>query len=319
MFRERIIDFIKGVIIGIANIMPGFSGGIMAVSFNVYDRIIGAVSNFFSHPFKTIKDVWAIALGGVVGIILAILGISVLLEHFPFPTIMLFTGLIVGSVPTIFEKVRAKHYKISQIIAFFLGILIIIGIPLLAQKRTVDVSQIDPLLLITLFFLGIVAAATMVVPGVSGSLILLAFGYYIYIVNFIKTFLKALITFNWEMILANFSLVFSLGLGMVIGVVALAKLVEKLLKKIPTLVYSTILGLICASPFAIIYQLLNPADPETEPYRRIIQENLLLNVLVGVLFLGIGVFLADFMAKYEKNHPPRKRETGEENGKNEKI
>lgn len=311
MFKERIIDFIKGVIIGIANIMPGFSGGIMAVSFNVYDRIIGAVSNFFSHPIKTIKDVWAIALGGVVGIIIAILSISLLLEYFPIPTIMLFTGLIVGSVPTIFDKVKAKHYKISQIIAFFLGILIIIGIPLLAQKRTVNITEVDPMLLIILFFLGIVAAMTMVIPGVSGSLILLAFGYYIYIVGFIKDFLRAIISFDWEMIFANFSLVLSLGLGILIGVVGLAKLVEGLLRKYPTLVYSTILGLICASPFAIIYQLLNPADPETEPYRRMIQEKLVLNLVVGVVFLVIGIALAGIITRYEKKHPLKQEEVSE--------
>ncbi|MGI6769065.1 MAG: DUF368 domain-containing protein [Bacilli bacterium] len=305
MIKEKFVDFIKGVIIGIANIMPGFSGGIMAVSFNAYDRIIFAASNFFSKPLKVIKDVWTLALGGAVGIILALLGISYLLENFPIPTIMLFVGLIVGSIPTIFEKVKAKSYKASQIIVFFLGIIFIVGIPLFAREKTMIVKEIDLGLIITLFFLGIIAAATMVIPGVSGSLILLAFGYYIYIVNLIKDFLKATVSMNKEVFLSNFFPIFALGLGIVLGVVVLSKLIAKLIKKTPKLVYSAILGMICASPFSIIYQLFNPKSPDTLHYREILQKNIVWNLIIGVVFLALGVILADFMSKFEKHHPTK--------------
>lgn len=305
MIKDKFIDFIKGVIIGIANIMPGFSGGIMAVSFNVYDRIIFAASKFFSKPIKVLKDVWALALGGAVGIILAFLGISFLLERFPIPTIMLFIGLLVGSIPTIFEKVKAKSYKANQIIVFFLGILFIVGIPLFARENTMIVKEIDLGLVITLFFLGIIAAATMVIPGVSGSLILLAFGYYIYIFNLIEDFLKAIVSLNKKAFLINFLPIFSLGLGIVLGVVVLSKLIAKLIKKAPKLVYSAILGMICASPFSIIYQLFNPKSPDTLHYQEILQRNLVWNLIIGVVFLAIGVVLADFMSKFEKNHPSK--------------
>lgn len=303
MLKEKLLDFLKGIIIGIANIMPGFSGGIMAVSFNVYDRIISAVSNFFSKPLKVIKDVWALALGGVLGIVLAILGISFFLDKFPIPTVMLFIGLIVGSIPTIFEKVKAKKYSVSQIIAFFAGIVFIVSVPLFAKERVLLVQEIDLGLVITLFFLGIVAAATMVIPGVSGSLILLAFGYYIYIVALVKDFLKAIIFFDKATLASNVFPILALAAGILIGVVLLAKLVEKLLKKRPKQVYSAILGMVCASPFAIIYQLFNPGDPETAPYREALQRNLVLNLIIGVVFLAIGVIIADLLSKFEKHHP----------------
>lgn len=303
MLKEKLLDFLKGIIIGIANIMPGFSGGIMAVSFNVYDRIISAVSNFFSKPLKIIKDVWALALGGVLGIVLAILGISFFLDKFPIPTVMLFIGLIVGSIPTIFEKVKAKKYSVSQIIAFFAGIVFIVSVPLFAKERVLLVQEIDLGLVITLFFLGIVAAATMVIPGVSGSLILLAFGYYIYIVALVKDFLKAIIFFDKATLASNVFPILALAAGILIGVMLLAKLVEKLLKKRPKQVYSAILGMVCASPFAIIYQLFNPGDPETAPYREALQRNLVLNLIIGVVFLAIGVIIADLLSKFEKHHP----------------
>lgn len=303
MLKEKLLDFLKGIIIGIANIMPGFSGGIMAVSFNVYDRIISAVSNFFSKPLKIIKDVWALALGGVLGIVLAILGISFFLDKFPIPTVMLFIGLIVGSIPTIFEKVKAKKYSVSQIIAFFAGIVFIVSVPLFAKERVLLVQEIDLGLVITLFFLGLVAAATMVIPGVSGSLILLAFGYYIYIVALVKDFLKAIIFFDKATLASNVFPILALAAGILIGVVLLAKLVEKLLKKRPKQVYSAILGMVCSSPFAIIYQLFNPGDPETAPYREALQRNLVLNLIIGVVFLAIGVIIADLLSKFEKHHP----------------
>lgn len=303
MLKEKLLDFLKGIIIGIANIMPGFSGGIMAVSFNVYDRIISAVSNFFSKPLKIIKDVWALALGGVLGIVLAILGISFFLDKFPIPTVMLFIGLIVGSIPTIFEKVKAKKYSVSQIIAFFAGIVFIVSVPLFAKERVLLVQEIDLGLVITLFFLGLVAAATMVIPGVSGSLILLAFGYYIYIVALVKDFLKAIIFFDKATLASNVFPILALAAGILIGVMLLAKLVEKLLKKRPKQVYSAILGMVCASPFAIIYQLFNPGDPETAPYREALQRNLVLNLIIGVVFLAIGVIIADLLSKFEKHHP----------------
>lgn len=303
MLKEKLLDFLKGIIIGIANIMPGFSGGIMAVSFNVYDRIISAVSNFFSKPLKIIKDVWALALGGVLGIVLAILGISFFLDKFPIPTVMLFIGLIVGSIPTIFEKVKAKKYSVSQIIAFFAGIVFIVSVPLFAKERVLLVQEIDLGLVITLFFLGLVAAATMVIPGVSGSLILLAFGYYIYIVALVKDFLKAIIFFDKATLASNVFPILALAAGILIGVVLLAKLVEKLLKKRPKQVYSAILGMVCSSPFAIIYQLFNPGDPETAPYREALQRNLVLNLIIGVVFLAIGVIIANLLSKFEKHHP----------------
>ena len=283
MLKEKLLDFLKGIIIGIANIMPGFSGGIMAVSFNVYDRIISAVSNFSPSPSRLLRMFGRLLWAGF-GNRARDFGNFFLLDKFPIPTVMLFIGLIVGSIPTIFEKVKAKKYSVSQIIAFFAGIVFIVSVPLFAKERVLLVQEIDLGLVITLFFLGIVAAATMVIPGVSGSLILLAFGYYIYIVALVKDFLKAIIFFDKATLASNVFPILALAAGILIGVVLLAKLVEKLLKKRPKQVYSAILGMVCSSPFAIIYQLFNPGDPETAPYREALQRNLVLNLIIGVVF-----------------------------------
>jgi putative membrane protein len=119
----------------------------------------------------------------------------------------------------------------------------------------------------------------------------------------VKDFLKAIIFFDKATLASNVFPILALAAGILIGVVLLAKLVEKLLKKRPKQVYSAILGMVCASPFAIIYQLFNPGDPETAPYREALQRNLVLNLIIGVVFLAIGVIIADLLSKFEKHHP----------------
>lgn len=294
--KNKFIEFLKGILIGIGNVMPGFSGGTMAVAFNVYDKIINAISNFIIHPIEIIKSIWVLAFGIAVGIAITIFGISILLENFPIPTILLFTGLIVGSIPSMFGRIKTKKYKLSHLLAFLFGIFIIIGFPLIGRNtETVQVLDINIGHLIILFLLGVVASASMIIPGVSGSLILLALGYYQYIIDFIKEFMKAVLEINFEGIFDNLILVISLGLGIVVGAILISKLIEILLKKYPIMVYTTIVGLLVASPFAIIYQMY-------DKYETVINEAMIFNWIVGILFLALGVFAADYITKYEQRH-----------------
>ena len=76
-------DMTKGIMLGTANIIPGFSGGTMAVVFGVYERLIDAISHSFERPIIVIKDMWALGLGIIIGLALAVFGVSLLLEHYP--------------------------------------------------------------------------------------------------------------------------------------------------------------------------------------------------------------------------------------------
>jgi len=111
-FKNIILDFFKGIAIGIANIIPGFSGGTMAVILRVYERIIGTFSEIAKHPIKVIKDIWAIILGLAVGIVLAILTIVKLLELCPLPTLLFFVGLLLGAMPDLYNEYK-KSGKFS--------------------------------------------------------------------------------------------------------------------------------------------------------------------------------------------------------------
>ncbi|MCK9471384.1 MAG: DUF368 domain-containing protein [Bacilli bacterium] len=298
--RDKFFDFLKGIIVGIANILPGFSGGVMAVSFNVYDKLIYALTNFYKKPIQVFKDIWGLALGIGFGILISIFGIKLFLDNFPIPTIFFFTGLIVGSIPNIYDRVDAKRINWKKVLSFLFGFglitaLLIFSITYNETNTGVVIGSVSVKDIIILFFVGIIAAATMIIPGVSGSLILLAIGYYNYIIDFTTSFIKSVFSIDFNGIFSNLLLVIALGLGIVVGMLSLAKIVEKLIDKHPKLFYSVVLGLLIASPFAIIYQMYIE-------YKEIIQDSLIRHWIFGILFLIIGVVTSIYITKSENKN-----------------
>lgn len=298
--RDKFFDFLKGIIVGIANILPGFSGGVMAVSFNVYDKLIYALTNFYKKPIQVFKDIWGLALGIGFGILISIFGIKLFLDNFPIPTIFFFTGLIVGSIPNIYDRVDAKRINWKKVLSFLFGFglitaLLIFSITYNETNIGVVIGSVSVKDIIILFFVGIIAAATMIIPGVSGSLILLAIGYYNYIIDFTTSFIKSVFSIDFNGIFSNLLLVIALGLGIVVGMLSLAKIVEKLIDKYPKLFYSVVLGLLIASPFAIIYQMYIE-------YKEIIQDSLIRHWIFGILFLIIGVLTSIYITKSENKN-----------------
>lgn len=288
--REKLFDFLKGIFIGIANVIPGFSGGTMAVILKVYTKIINAFSNFFSHPFKVIKDVWALALGLLIGIVLAIISITKLLEAFPVPTVLFFVGLIIGSIPQIYSStISYGKLKNKDVIGFVLAIAILVVLPFLNSGIEKDVTVTFGFIML-MFVLGLICSVTMIIPGVSGSLVLMAFGYYVYLMTSIGTLITKVISFDFTEILDLLLVIGSFGIGAVLGIVFISKLIEKLLQKFPQTVYATILGLLVASPFAIIYAVVSEYSEQISLKNPI-------TVVVGIITLAIGTFLAGYIPK----------------------
>lgn len=249
-----IIEIIKGMIIGIANVIPGLSGGTIAVSMGIYEKLIHTINNIFKTPLKCIKEMWTYVLGIGLGIIVAVFGITYLFEVSPIPTAMLFVGLILGAIPTIGGRLDEKNISKRDIITFVIFLAIIIAVPFLKSSvATIDESSVSTYIIV--FLLGIVAAATMVIPGVSGSMILMAFGYYEYIMGTISGVIKATVNFEFALAFKEMLILLPFGLGILIGIIAIAKLIEWLLEHHERTVYWGILGLLVASPFPIIINL----------------------------------------------------------------
>lgn len=279
-----LLDFLKGVCIGIANVIPGFSGGTMAVILKIYERIIGGFSDFFKHPLKVLKDLLFVILGLIVGIVIAIFTITKLLSIFPIPTSLFFVGLIIGSIPNLFIAYKEQgKTKIVDIVFFIIAIAIIIILPLLNNGNVTDI-KINVWLVILMFILGAICAAAMILPGVSGSLVLMAFGYYLFLMDHISIILKSILTFTFDNFINSFIIVLAFGLGAIVGIVGISKILKKLFNKYPKIIYALILGLLVASPFAIIYSIV-------KEYNDVIASASLLNYVFGVISMLVGAFI----------------------------
>ena len=249
-------NIIKGIMIGIANIIPGVSGGTMAVSLGIYDRLIGSISGLFREFKKSILFLIPIIIGAGIGIVGFTYAIEYLLDKHTFVTCMAFVGLILGGLPAIFSSMRAKVSSggvgVFGILAFVIAFAISGGMPLLKEsKDALTVIAVTPGNMVILFILGIVASATMVIPGVSGSMMLMIFGYYYAIINTIKTFLDNLRAFDLAGMKEGILLLAPFGIGVVLGIFLIAKLITFLFEKYGVQTFCAILGLVISSPIAI--------------------------------------------------------------------
>ncbi len=246
-------NVLKGMVVGVANIIPGVSGGTMMVSMGIYDKLIHCLT----HLFKEFKESMKFLIPIFVGVGIALVGLSFIIqpafEHFPLQTSCLFIGLIVGGLPAAWKKVKGKGIKISYIIPFLVFFVLVVGLALIGEKEGNAADLTFGLWsCMKLFVVGIIASATMVIPGVSGSMMLLLLGYYNPIVSAIKNFVTALASFDMQGILQGCGVLVPAGVGIVVGIFAIAKLIEVVFEKFPMQAYWAIIGLIVASPFAVL-------------------------------------------------------------------
>ena len=257
-----LIDLLKGVVVGVANIIPGVSGGTMMVSMGIYEKIIGAINNLFKHFKKSILTLLPIGIGMVLGIGVFSYILPYCLENHPLPTSLCFIGLILGGVPFIVKPAKEslkkdnKHISFQHVIAFLILFALAVVMAFMSETEAHSAAfDLNVLLIIKLFVVGIIASATMVVPGVSGSLVLMLLGYYSGIIETIRDFISALAAFDSAAILHCVGILLPFGIGVVFGIFAVSKLIEWLFKTHPAVTYSAILGLIAASPIGILAKM----------------------------------------------------------------
>ena len=253
-------NVLKGVIMGVANIIPGVSGGTMAVSMGIYDDIIFSVTHLFSQFKKSIKILFPYLLGMVVGLVGLAQIIEILLDNYNMPTNFAFIGLILGGLQSIVGRLKGKKVGVGCGLCFCIFFAMIIGLQFLKGQDAASIQlSTEPMQLVLVFFIGIIASATMVIPGVSGSMILMILGYYEPILEYINSFVRALSKGDWDVLLNKGAVLVPFGIGVVFGIFVIAKIIEILLRKWETLTFSAILGLVAASPFAVLMNARIPA------------------------------------------------------------
>lgn len=277
-------EIIRGVMIGVANIIPGVSGGTMAVSMGIYDKMIYAVNHLRTEFKKSILTLLPYLVGMVLGIGVLSFVIGFLFQEYPYQTSMGFIGLILGGVPAILGGIRGEKRGAAHILIlllFFAGIILleVFG----GGEEQAKVLEPGIGMAIKLFLIGILASATMVIPGVSGSMILMLLGVYTPILEEIQAFIKAGLALDMPALLSGMAILVPFGIGVVAGIVLIAKLIGYLLEHFRSYTYMGILGLVFASPVVVFLQM------EAMPGG-------ILAGVVGVLCLLLGLLVANQMS-----------------------
>lgn len=249
-------NFLCGVAVGVANIIPGVSGGTIIVLLGLFDKLMEAISNVFKiniswkERIKSIKLIVQIGLGVVVGLVGFAKILEFLFVHAEIQTIMWFAGLILFSIPVL-KKNEMKNEKINWI--FFIIGLLVVGLltyfvpnkdEVIVPLQDILSNKITLVYILTLIALGAISGATMIFPGVSGSMVLLVLGYY----HLFKGYVANVTSFEPKILIG----LGFIAIGVLIGIILSAKLTNWLLKKYHKKTMSLIIGLIVMSAITII-------------------------------------------------------------------
>lgn len=246
-------NIIKGMMIGIANIMPGVSGGTLAVSMGIYDKLIHCITHILSEFKESMKFLLPLFAGAGIALVALTFVVEALFQYYPIPTNLLFIGLIVGGLPPVVTKVKSHKLSFGHILAGLLFFALVVGMAMMGDNGNRQVTlNLGIVPMIKLVLVGIIAAATMIIPGVSGSMVLLILGYYEPIIQQITAFCTAVITLDMAGILHGIAILLPFGIGVLIGILGIAKIIEIIFEKYPVYAYCAIIGLIAASPIAIL-------------------------------------------------------------------
>ncbi len=243
---------VKGVIIGVANVIPGVSGGTMMVSMGVYDTLIGCITGLFKQFWKSIKTLLPYVIGALIGIVALASVLTYLFENHPLPTSTAFIGLILGGLPPLLKCIDMKKTNAFSMILFLLFMALIIVMAVTNPAENDAAAEISLVHMALLLGVGIIASATMIIPGVSGSMILMLLGYYQTVMDAVTHLKDGLLGGDMALAAAQLKILVPFGVGVVVGIYAVAKLIEWLLQKYPVYTYSAILGLVVASPIAVL-------------------------------------------------------------------
>ncbi len=273
--KEFLRTLIFGSIIGVANAIPGVSGGTMAVVLGIYDKLIGGISRFFSDIKGNLKFLAAIGIGAVLGIKLLGTLITYCTQNHAMATNFFFTGLILGSVPMIYTKTKSlgkanfTHYLIFTLFIGLMALLAFIG----SGSGAETTMPFNTSTCIYLFIVSFVAAVGMLLPGVSGSMLLLLFGAY-------YTVMTAVNTMD---VLTLLPVAGGAGLGLLIG----SKIIDFCLARLPIATYYAILGMVIGSLISVIKNAFEQS-PST------------VDIVTSSIVFIVGIAISLFFEKWDK-------------------
>lgn len=249
--KKNIVNVIQGFCMALADSVPGISGGTVAFILGYYEEFINSINALMSkgqNKKRAVSFLVKLGIGWAIGMALASIALSSLFEKHIYSVSSLFIGFIVFAIPLIVrdEKDTLKG-KYKYLFYFILGVFIVCLITYfnpVGGGNSIDLNNLNVGLLLYLFFAGVIAICAMVVPGISGSTLLLIFGLYVPIITSISEFLH----FNFRVL----PILIIFGLGVITGMLLIVKIIKKALDKYRPQTIYLVLGLMIGSIYAIV-------------------------------------------------------------------
>ena len=242
----NIFIILKGILIGIAKIVPGLSGAVLMISFNLYDKAIDAITNFFCNVKKNFFFLFNLGIGVLIGIVFFSNILKYFINNYYAYTTSLFIGLILGGIPVIGKNInKSKFDCLFFIISFIL--MLMLSISNVNNSYIIKNNFID---IIIFFISGLLEAFGTVVPGVSSTALLMIVGIYNIYINILSNF------YDFEYIIKNISFIVSFGLGLFIGIILISSLVDYLFKNYKSITFSVIMGISLCSLLLLFVNVL---------------------------------------------------------------
>lgn len=277
--KEAFFRFLKGILIGIGAILPGLSGGVLAVIFKVYTPIMRFLGRPFYKLKKNIRYFFPLGLGGVLGVFLFAFFVSAALGAYEAFFTCLFIGLVIGTFPSLYREAGLQGRKPRDFVYMVLASLFIFSSMLLGETTFFTME--------TNFFVwfpvGALVGLGVIVPGLSPSNFLLYFGLYKKMSDAIKGL--------------DFQAIIPLAIGAACSVLLLAKPINYLLDRKYSAIYHTILGLVVGSSLAIGPTVISPSLSEESLLEMAL--TLWQAILICILFLLLGVFISYLFSRLE--------------------
>ncbi len=290
-----VVNIIRGFCMALADSVPGVSGGTIAYLMGFFDKFIYSLNYLMKgtrqERLESLKFLAKIGIGWIIGMGLSVSILATLFDKGIYKMSSLFLGFIIAAIPImIMEEKKYIRGKYKNILWAILGGSAVLILSILKFGSNIDLANLNIGMILYIFIAGILAISAMVLPGISGSTLLLTFGLYIPIITGIKNFLH----FDFS----DFSLLFIFGIGVLTGIFTTLKGIKKLLEKNRSAMVYAILGMMITSLYAIVI------GPTT---LKVPQASMTLKTF-DIVFFTIGVILVlGFQAL--KKLPLYKKET----------
>ena len=294
---KRLLVFALGIFIGLAVIVPGVSGAAVAMMLGLYTAMIYAMGNVFTDFKRCIRFLLPLLLGALIGFGAGFFAIQKLFGDYLFEVVCLFVGFMIGALPAIVREIRGEKITPLSASLFILGFLIPIAVGIisifLSGDNTGGAFKEFPIWKYFAYFpLGILVSLTQIVPGLSATAILMAFGQFAPILASVKL---SYIMENPEVLI----LLLSLGVGFLAGLVLISKLFSLILARHKITAFFMISGMSLGS---VVSMFINPDTFSVYTAWIDGTQSPTLPIVIGALLLSLGFVASFLLVRYEAKH-----------------